>query len=102
MKLPILSIEKATTNWVQGAPTPIQEGQLNPNTEALNLLVGFAFGELVIEGDELKHIHSISESLERIWDMPKRKNTYGSANRRKKANIAQKEPCKNISKQLAM
>ena len=98
---PIPSIEKETTKWVKGAPTPIQEGQLTPNTEALNLLVGFASGEVVMEGDELKHIPSISKSLERIWDSPKRKNTDGSANRTKKAKITQKEPHKNISKQLA-
>ena len=80
---------------------PIQEGQLIPNTEALNLLAGFASGEVVMEGNELKHLPSISKSLETIWDTPKRKNTNGSANQTKKAKIAQKEPCKNISKQLA-
>ena len=101
-KTPIPSIEKETTKWVQGAPTPIQEGQLTPISEALNLLVGFSSGEVVMEGEELKHIHSISESLESIWDTPKRKNTDGRANRTKKAKIAQKEPCKNISKQLAI
>ena len=37
---PIPSIEKETIKWVQGAPTPIQEGKLSPMTEALNLLVG--------------------------------------------------------------
>ena len=54
-----------------------------------------------MEGNELKHLPSISKSLETIWETPKRKNTGGSANRTKKAKIAQKEPCKNISKQLA-
>ena len=73
---------------------------MTPNTEALNLLVGFASG-VVMEGDELKHLPSISKGLETIWDTPKRKNTDGSANRTKKAKIAQKEPHKNISKQLA-
>ena len=102
IKLPIPSIEKETTKWVQGAPTPIQEGQLTPISEALNLLVGFSSGEVVMEGEELKHIPSISESLESIWDTPKRKNTDGRANRTKKATIAQKEPHKNISKQLAI
>ena len=86
---------------MKGVPTPIQEGQLTPNMEALNLLVGFASGEVVMEGDELKHLPSISKGLETIWDMPKRKNTDGSANRTKKAKIVQKEPRKNISKQLA-
>ena len=101
-KTPIPSVEKETTEWVTGAPTPIQEGQLTPNTEALNLLVGFASGKVVMEGDELKHLPSISKSLETIWDTPKRKNIDGSANRTKKAKIAQKEPRKNISKQLAI
>ena len=72
-KTPIPSIEKETTKWVQGAPTPIQEGQLTPISEALNLLVGFSSGEVIMEGEELKHIPSISESLESIWDTPKRK-----------------------------
>ena len=100
-KTPIPSIEKETTKWVKGAPTPIQEGQLTPITEALNLLAGFSSGEIIMEGNESKHIPSISKSLERIWDSPKRKNTDGSANRTKKAKIAQKEPHRNISKQLA-
>ena len=69
-KTPIPSIEKETPKWVTRVPTPIQEGQLTPNTEALNLLVGFASGEVVMEGDELKHLPSISKSLEIIWDTP--------------------------------
>ena len=101
-KTPIPSIKKETTKWVQGASTPIQEGQLTPISEALNLLAGFSSGEVIMEGQELKHIPSISESLESIWDTPKRKNTDGYANRTKKAKIAQKEPRKNISKQLAI
>ena len=86
----------------QGAPTPIQEGQLTPITEALNLLVGFSTGEVVIEGENVKHLPSISKSLNSIWNTPKRKNTDGSVNRTKKAKIAQKEPHKNISKDLAI
>ena len=66
------------------------------------MTVGFSSGEEIMEGGELKHIPSISESLESIWDTPKRKNTDGCANRTKKAKIAQKEPHKNISKQLAI
>ena len=99
---PIPSIEKETTKWLQGAPTPIQEGQLTPISEALKLFVGFSSGEVIMEGEELKHIPYISESLESIWDTPKRKNTDGHANQTKKAKIAQKEPHKNISKQLAI
>ena len=69
-KTPIPSIEKETTKWVQGAPTPIQEGQLTPISEALNLLAVFSSGEVIMEGEELKHIPSISESLESVWDTP--------------------------------
>ena len=50
----------------------------------------------------MKHLTSISESLNSVWDTPKRKNTDGSVNRTKKAKIAQKEPRKNISKNLAI
>ena len=100
-KTPIPSIERESTKWVQEAPTPIQEGQLTPISEALNLLAGFSSGEIIMEGEKLKHIPAISESLGSIWDTPTRKNTDGHANRTKKGKIAQKEPRKNISKQLA-
>ena len=101
-RTPIPSTDKETTKWVKGAPTPIQEGQLTPISEALNLLIGFSSGEVVMEGEELKHIPSISESLESIWDTPNSKNIDGRANRTKKGQIAQKEPHKHISKQLAI
>ena len=101
-KTPIPLVEKVTSKWVQGAPTPIQEGQLTPLSEALNLLVGFSSGKVTMEGEELKYIPSISESLDSISVTPKRKNIDGCANRNKKAKIAQKEPCPNISKQLAI
>ena len=99
---PIPSVQMETTQWVQGAPTPIQEGQLTPMSEALNLLVGFSTGEVIMEGENMKHLPSISESLNSIWDTPKWKNIDGSVNRTKKAKIAQKEPRKNISKGLAI
>ena len=101
-KTPIPSDEKVTSKWVQGAPTPIQEGQLTPLSEALNLLVGFSSGKVIMEVEELKHIPSISEILDSIWVTPKRKNIDGHANRTKKAKTAQKEPRPNISKQLAI
>ena len=56
----------------------------------------------MMEGDDVKHIPSISESLNSIWNTPKRKNTDGSVNRTKIAKIAQKEPRRNISKDLAI
>ena len=99
-RTPIPSVQ--TTQWVQGAPTPIQEGQLTPMSEALNLLVGFSTGEVIMEGENMKHLPSISESLNAIWDTPKQKNTDGSVNRTKKAKITQKEPRKNILKGLAL
>ena len=97
-RTPIPSVQ--TTQWVQGAPTPIQEGQLTPMSEALNLLV--STGEVIMEGENMKHLPSISESLNSIWDTPTWKNTDGSVNRTKKAKLAQKEPHKNISKGLAI
>ena len=90
--------ERAT----EGALTPVQEGQLMPNTEALTLLTGFTTGEIFMEGKQLKHLPSISESLEILWESPKRrKNVDGRSNHTKKATIAQKEPRKTVSKQLA-
>ena len=87
---------------MEGALTPVQEGQLTPNTEALTLLTGFATGEIFMEGEQLKHLPSISESLETLWESPKRKkNIDGRSNCTKMATIAQKEPRKTISKQLA-
>ena len=101
-RTPVPSVQIETTQWVQGAPTPIQEGQLTPMSEAFNLLVGFLTGEVIMEGENMKHLPSISESLNSIWNTPKWKNTDGSVNRTKKAKIAQKEPHKNISKDLAI
>ena len=66
---PIPSVQ--TTQWVQGAPTPIQKSQLTPMSEALNLLVGFSTGEVTMEGENMKHLPTISESLNTIWETPK-------------------------------
>ena len=102
-KTPIPTTKLESPTWVKGAPTPIQEGQMTPNSEAIDLLVGFATGQLSVEEGELKHIPSISQSLETIWGNPKRKeNTNSGADHSKKAKIAQKEPRKNIAAQLAM
>ena len=87
------------TQWVQGAPTPIRKGQLTPMSEALKLLVGFFTGEVTMEGENMKHLPTISESLDTIWETPKRKSVDGSANRTKKAKIAQKEPRKGLTTQ---
>ena len=66
-------------------------------SEALNLLVGLSTGEVTMEGENMKHLPTISESLETIWETPKQKNIDGSANRTKKAKIAQKEPRKGLA-----
>ena len=87
------------TQWVQGAPTPIRKGQLTPMSEALKLLVGFSTGEVTMEGENMKHLPTISESLDTIWETPKRKSVDGSANRTKKAKTAQKEPRKGLTTQ---
>ena len=102
-KTPIPTTKLKSPKWVKEVPTPIQEGQMTPNSKVIDLLVGFAAGQLSVEEGELKHIPSISQSLETIWGNPKRKkNINGGADCTKKAKIAQKEPCKNISVQLAM
>ena len=68
-RTPIPSVK--ATQWVQGAPTPIRKGQLTPMSEALNLLVGFSTGEVTMEEENMKHLPTISESLETIWETPK-------------------------------
>ena len=92
-KTPIPSLETKFPKYKKGVPTPIKEGQLTPNTEALNLLTGFATGNVILQNDEVVHIPSISQSLNTIWETPKHKN---------KTKIAKKEPRKcNISNQEA-
>ena len=102
-KTPIPTLKRIAKSpeFVKGAPTPVQEGQMTPNTEALSLLTGFATGQVTMKGDEVQHIPSISQSLGTIWETPKHKVTDGSANRTKKAKVAKKEPRRNISKQMA-
>ena len=102
-KTPIPTLKRIAKSpeFVKGAPTPVQEGQMTPNTEALSLLTGFATGQVIMKGDEVQHIPSISQSLGTVWETPKRKVTDGSANRTKKAKVAEKEPRRNISKQMA-
>ena len=75
---------------------------MSPNTEAINLIAGFASGHVTIDGNDLKHIPSISKSLGEIWETSNKKMIVsGGALRAKKAIIAHKEPRKNISKQIA-
>ena len=102
-KTPIPTLKRITKSpeFVKGAPTPVQEGQMTTNTEALSLLTGFATGQVTMKGDEIQHIPSISQSLGTIWETPKCKVTDGSANHTKKAKVTKKEPRRNISKQMA-
>ena len=65
---------------------------MTPNTEALNLLTGFATGQIIMKDDEVQHIPSLSQSLGTIWETPKCKVTDGSAKCTKKAKVARKEP----------
>ena len=75
---PTPSTREETEQWKQGAPTPIKEGQLTPMSEALNLLIGFSTGKIMMEGDNVKHLPTISESLNSIWDTPQKENIDGS------------------------
>ena len=54
---------------------PNSRGSIDPKYGSINLLAGLASGEVVMGGDKLKHLPSISKSLETIWDTAKRRNT---------------------------
>ena len=98
-KTPVPSLKLKSPKFKMGVPTPIKEGKLTPNSEALTLLSGFADGSIQIKDDKVQHLPSISQSLNTIWETPKRKNVDGTVIRTKKAKIAQKEPRRiNISK----
>ena len=60
--IPTLKQVAKSSEFVTGVPTPVQEGQMTPNTEALNLLTGFATGQVIMKDDEVQHIPSISQS----------------------------------------
>ena len=42
------------------------EAHLGANTEAINLIAGFASGHITIDGNDLRHIPSISKSLNEV------------------------------------
>ena len=104
-KIPIAKISEST--WVQGVPTPVIQGSISSDEQAITLLAGFASGNVKVEGDSVKHIPtiwkgSITQTLNEVWGTPKwKKNTSGSAIHTKKAKVAQKEPKKAIARQLA-
>ena len=95
--MPIPNPALEATKLVAGVPTPIQEGLMSPN-----LIVGFASGRVTIDRNDLKHVPSISKSLSEIWETPNKwvpvdSGTIGA----RKTVIAQKEPRKNVSRQIA-
>ena len=70
--------------------------------EAISLIAGFASGHITIDSNDLKHIPSISKSLSEVWETPNRWVSVDSgAVGGGKMVIAQKEPCKNVSRQVA-
>ena len=101
-KTPIPNPALETTKWVPGVPTPIQEGLMSSNMETINLIAGFASGHITIDGNNLKHVPSISKSLSKVWEAPNKQvpvdsGTIGAG----KMIIAQKELRKNVSRQIA-
>ena len=42
--------------WKDGIPTPIHDGDLTPNQEALGLLTGFATGQVRMSGNSMEHL----------------------------------------------
>ena len=69
-------IPKVTENaWVKGAPTPILQGSMSPNEQAITLLAGFASGSVTMERDSIKHLPTISDksimqTLNEVWGIP--------------------------------
>ena len=66
------------------------------------MIAGFASGHVTIEGDDLKHIPPISKSLSEAWETSNKwvlvdSGTIGA----EKMIIVQKEPHKNVSRQVA-
>ena len=104
-KTPICKTTESTC--VQGFPTPVVQGSMSPNEQAITLLAGFASGNIKMEGVSIKHVPtipkgSITQTLNEVWGTPKqKKDTSGSAICTKKARVAQKEPEKTIARQLA-
>ena len=53
-RTPILNFD--FPKWKDGIPTPIQDGNLTPNEEALGLLTGFATGQVRMSGNSIEHL----------------------------------------------
>ena len=101
---PMTPITKSTKTFLQrtqvikikspelkmGIPIPIKEGSQTPNQQALELLAGFATGNVRMKGHDIQHLPTVTEvksidnTLQELsWDSPsptKKKRTDGSAN----------------------
>ena len=57
--------------WKTGVPTPINDGTLTPNQEAIMLLSGFASGQIKMAGDVVQHLltNTISNELQMIGEL---------------------------------
>ena len=66
-------VPKVTENaWVERAPTPILQGSMSRNEQAITLLAGFASGSVTMEGNSIKHLpsipdKSIMQTLDEVW-----------------------------------
>ena len=94
-------------SWRMGISTPLNEGSLTPNQEAIGLLVGFALGSIQMEGDVVQHLpavkgnQTIGDNLQELpWYTPNPNKTKidGSAIWSKKAKIVKREPMKHLMK----
>ena len=92
--------------WVKGPPTPIKDGTLSPNQQALRLLSGFAIGQVTMAGDGIQHLPSMSEdqsiadSLRELpWSTPspiQKKKIDGSAKRIRNRKLLKKNLVKHM------
>ena len=67
----------ASLGWKTGVQTPLSEGFLTPNQEAIGLLAGFASGSIPMEGDVVQHLpavkgnQTIGDNLQELpWYIP--------------------------------
>ena len=59
----------------RGAPSPILQGSVSPNEQAIALLAGFASGSVAMQGNSIKHLpsipdKSIMQTLDKVWGTP--------------------------------
>ena len=58
-KTPVPKIK--SLNWKDGVPTPVQDGSITPNQQAIHLLVGFASSQIQMSGNKVKHLSTVDE-----------------------------------------